>query len=127
MGADYKLGKKGTDYDGDGDLDFDCSGLVSWACEQLGVQFPNWSGHQIDACADVGREISVDDARSIRGALLFRPAGHQGKKYNHIALSLGSDDDTIEAMGRDYGVRRGEIGRRFTRAGLIPGIVYDHE
>jgi cell wall-associated NlpC family hydrolase len=104
--------------------EFDCAELISWSCAQLGVTFPDYSVSQIDACADAGLEISVSDAAGIRGALLFRPAGHNGAKYNHVALSAGSGDDTIEAMGKDYGVVVGEIGNRFTRAGYIPGITY---
>jgi hypothetical protein len=104
--------------------EFDCAELISWSCAQLGVTFPDYSVHQIDACAAAGLEISVSEAAGIRGALLFREAGHNGSKYNHVVLSVGSGDDTIEAMGSAYGVAVGEIGNRFTRAGYIPGITY---
>jgi hypothetical protein len=80
--------------------------------------------HQIEACAKAGLEISVAEAAGIRGALLFRNAGHNGTKYNHVALSLGTGEDTIEAMGSKYGVSVGEVGNRFTRGGYIPGITY---
>ena len=84
--------------------EFDCAELISWSCAQLGVTFPDYSVSQIDACAKAGLEISVSEASSIRGALLFRAAGHNGSQYNHVAPSLGSGNDTIEAMGKNYGV-----------------------
>lgn len=104
--------------------EFDCAELISWSCAQLGVQFPDYSVSQIDAVAAAGLEISVAEAGGVRGALLFREAGHNGAQYNHVALSIGTGDETIEAMGSAYGVAVGTIGNRFTRAGYIPGIVY---
>jgi len=104
--------------------EFDCAELISWSCAQLGIEFPSYSVSQIDAAARAGLEISVSQASGVRGALLFRSAGHNGSQYNHVALSLGTGKDTIEAMGRNYGVAVGEIGNRFTRAGYIPGIRY---
>jgi cell wall-associated NlpC family hydrolase len=119
----YVLGTNADEQNADED-EFDCAELISWSCAQLGVTFPDYSVSQIDACAKAGLEISVSDASSIRGALLFRAAGHNGSQYNHVALSLGSGNDTIEAMGKNYGVAVGEIGNRFTRAAYIPGITY---
>jgi len=104
--------------------EFDCAELISWSCAQLGVDLPSYSVSQIDAVAAAGLECSVDEAGDIRGALLFRAAGHNDTKYNHVALSLGTGDETIEAMGSKYGVAVGTIGSRFTRAGKIPGITY---
>jgi hypothetical protein len=60
----------------------------------------------------------------VRGALLFREAGHNDSKYNHVAISLGTGQETIEAMDTKHGVAVGEIGRRFTHGGYIPGIHY---
>jgi len=119
----YVLGTNADENDPN-ENEFDCAELISWSCAQLGVQFPDYSVSQIDACAAAGLEISVGEASGIRGALLFRAAGHNGSQYNHVALSVGSGDDTIEAMGSAYGVAVGEIGNRFTRAAYIPGITY---
>ena len=119
----YVLGTNADENNPDED-EFDCAELISWSCAQLGVKFPDYSVSQIDACSAAGLEISVAEAANVRGALLFRPAGHNGAKYNHVALSAGSGNDTIEAMGKDYGVVVGEIGNRFTRAGYIPGVTY---
>lgn len=104
--------------------EFDCAELISWSCAQLGVAFPDYSVSQIDAVANAGLECSVEEASGIRGALLFRSAGHNGTEYNHVALSLGTGEETIEAMSSRYGVAVGTIGDRFTRAGRIPGITY---
>jgi cell wall-associated NlpC family hydrolase len=104
--------------------EFDCAELISWSCAQLGVSLPDYSVSQIDAVANAGLECSVDEASGIRGALLFRAAGHNGSGYNHVALSVGTGEETIEAMGSQYGVAVGTIGDRFTRAGRIPGIIY---
>ncbi|HET9142636.1 peptidoglycan-binding protein [Actinophytocola sp.] len=103
---------------------FDCAELISWSCAQLGIELPSYSVSQMDAVAAAGLECSVEEASGIRGALLFREAGHNGSQYNHVALSVGSGNETIEAMGTAYGVAVGTIGHRFTRAGLIPGITY---
>lgn len=41
-------------------------------------------------------------------------------------VSMGDDQRTFEAMGRDYGVRFGQIhGRTWTSAGLIPELDYE--
>jgi cell wall-associated NlpC family hydrolase len=104
--------------------EFDCAELISWSLAQLGVEFPSYSVSQMDAVAKAGLELSVADAASIRGALLFRAAGHNDSQYNHVALSLGTGDDTIEAMGKAYGVCVGTVGHRFTRGGKIPGVIY---
>lgn len=119
----YVFGANADETNPDED-EFDCAELISWSLAQLGVSFPDYSVHQIDAVALAGLEISVSAAAGVRGALLFREAGHNGSKYNHVALSLGTGDDTIEAMSGKYGVCVGTVGQRFTRGGYIPGVVY---
>jgi cell wall-associated NlpC family hydrolase len=116
----------GTDADENNpdENEFDCAELISWSCAQLGVTLPSYSVSQIDAASAAGLEISVAEASNIRGALLFREAGHNGTSTNHVALSIGTGNETIEAMGSAYGVAVGTIGQRFTRGGLIPGIDY---
>ena len=92
----------------------DCSELVEWACYQLGVypKVPDGSWNQREHCL----EISVEDAATTPGALLFHPG--------HVAISTGDGKHTIEAMGRKYGVLNGNIGDRFDSGGLIPGVDY---
>jgi cell wall-associated NlpC family hydrolase len=91
---------------------FDCSELVQWACSRVGVSIVDGSSAQIAAC----KAIPVAEAARIRGALLW----HSG----HIAISLGDGANTVEAMGRKYGVVQGRIASRFTKGGLIPGMNY---
>ncbi|RZU51419.1 NlpC/P60 family protein [Krasilnikovia cinnamomea] len=119
----YVLGTNADENNPDED-EFDCAELISWACARLGVEFPSYSVSQIDASHHAGLGLSVSEAASVRGALLFRRAGHNGSQYNHVAVSLGTGDETIEAMGRAHGVAVGEIGNRFTDGGYIPGIQY---
>jgi cell wall-associated NlpC family hydrolase len=102
---------------------FDCSELTQWVCHQLRVkpEFPDGSGAQYEHCKRHGLEISLEDAITTPGALLF----HIGK---HVAISRG-DGKTIEARGKDYGVGifSATKGREFDAAGLIPGVDYGEE
>jgi hypothetical protein len=115
VGDRYVFGHEVNLEDPDPDT-FDCSELIQWACYQLGVEFPDGSSNQIGAVAKAGLERSVEACKSIAGALLWREG--------HVALSLGTGNETVEAKGKNYGVCESNIGRRFTRAGLIPGIEY---
>ncbi len=119
----YVLGANADETNPDED-EFDCAELISWSLAQFGITFPDYSVSQINAVAAAGLELSVSEAAGVRGALLFREAGHNGSQYNHVALSLGTGDDTIEAMGGRYGVCVGTVGSRFTRGGYIPGVTY---
>jgi peptidoglycan hydrolase-like protein with peptidoglycan-binding domain len=128
------LAQEGDDYDYGVDVDledpdpasFDCAELVEWALAQLGVLDGlkgdwNWSQGQRAAIEAAGLGCSVDEARSIRGALLFNS--------HHVAVSLGDGVQTIEAMGEQWNVRRGKIdgtsgAARFDGAGRVPGLQY---
>jgi hypothetical protein len=124
-GDDYHFGTE-VDLDDPDPASFDCAELVEWALAQLGVLEGlkgdwNWSQGQRAAVEAAGLACSVDEARSIRGALLFNSG--------HVAISLGDGVGTIEAMGEDYNVRRGKIdtssGRvRFDGAGRVPNLQY---
>jgi cell wall-associated NlpC family hydrolase len=105
---------------------FDCSGLVYWACAQVGVDIPSTSETQYAWCRDHHTLISVDQALHTRGALLFE-AGSDGTRDNpgHVAISLGDGRQTIEARGTGYGVHRQPTARRpWSHGGLIPGMRY---
>jgi peptidoglycan hydrolase-like protein with peptidoglycan-binding domain len=123
-GKDYDYGVE-TDLTDPDPASFDCAELVEWALAQLGVLDGlkgnwNWSQGQRQAIEAAGLSCSVDDARSIPGALLFNS--------HHVAVSLGTGNETIEAMGEAWNVRRGTIdgksGGRFDGAGRIPGLRY---
>lgn len=91
---------------------FDCSGLIHFALDQIGVAFVHGSKAQIEAC----QPITVDEALQTPGALLW----FEG----HDAISLG-DGKTLEAVTKpNNGVGSYAHGNRFTKAGLIPGIEY---
>lgn len=112
LGVPYAIGP-GVGKDPAG---FDCSGLIWWACRELGVTIPHGSSAQIAHVTP----ISVAAARAIPGALLWRE-GHDG-------LSTGAG--VIEA--RTPRVVEGawtdtfDGGKtRWTHAGLIPGITYE--
>lgn len=96
---------------------FDCSGLVDWATSRLGVRLAAPSQNQLNRSI----HIPLDQGIHTRGALI----GHDGYGADgHIAISLGNGT-TIEAKGRAYGVGVfSTAGRRFTRAGLVPGLDY---
>lgn len=114
VGKPYDYGAEADPNDADPSA-FDCSELVQWAAARVGVDFVDGSYAQL---AGVER-ITVDQARLIRGALLFpQPDAH------HVAISLGDGAHTVEAKGRAYGVVQGDIGSRFGAAGLIPGLDY---
>ena len=132
--VDLCLAQEGDDYDYGVDVDledpdpasFDCAELVEWALAQLGVLDGlkgdwNWSQGQRGAIEAAGLGRSVDEARNIRGALLFNS--------HHVAVSLGDGVQTIEAMGEAYNVRKGKIdgtsgSPRFDGAGLVPNLQY---
>jgi cell wall-associated NlpC family hydrolase len=115
VGDKYVYGAEVDLDDPDPDV-FDCSELVQWACHQTGVYIPDGSTSQFNYCSAKGTRISVDAARSIRGALLFHPG--------HVAISLG-DGRTVEAANPRVGVIIGTIGSRFTSAARVPGMTYD--
>jgi cell wall-associated NlpC family hydrolase len=111
------LSQKGKTYiygaEADGQVNpkaFDCSELIQWAMERLGMEFPDGSANQIA----YAKPISVEEALRTPGALLYRPG--------HIAISLGNGK-TMEARGSDYGV--GVFSARdrgWTAGGLIPEL-----
>lgn len=115
VGDKYVYGAEAAASDPDPSA-FDCSELIQWACSQVGVSFADGSSNQIAAIRSSGLERSVAACARVRGALLWREG--------HVAISLGDGKTTVEARGRAYGVTEATIGTRFTRGGLIPGLIY---
>ena len=73
---------------------FDCCELVRWAAARAGVAVPDGSWTQYLALKEQGGEISVDQALSTPGALLFSfsspPSPGSGRPSQaHVAISLG--------------------------------------
>lgn len=111
---------------------FDCSEATEWGANGLGVRPPMPDGSWIQArhCRAHGTLIPVADAFGIAGALLFRfsgdPFGAGRPGDAHVAVSMGDRKATVEARGRAFGL--GVFGavtaRRWTHAGLVPGLDY---
>lgn len=95
---------------------FDCSELVQWAGDRIGVNPPDGSFNQWPWSLHVG----LAQAIATRGALLFVGTA---TRVHHVAISLG-DGTTIEARGRKWGVGTWAAVGRFDGAGLIPGLTY---
>ena len=94
---------------------FDCSELVQWCCERVGITgCPRTSTEQRAWCSEHHTTLSVATAIKTKGALLFA--------NGHVAISLGNGR-TIEAMNPADGVRQGNAnGRRgWIAGGRIPG------
>jgi cell wall-associated NlpC family hydrolase len=106
---------------------FDCSELVQWAAHRAGVEMPDGSWNQYLTLEQQGGDITVEQALSTPGALLFSfsspPSAGSGRPAQaHVAISLG-DGRTIEARGSDYGVGSWEANAdRFQYAAVIPAL-----
>jgi hypothetical protein len=108
------LAKEGMEYEWGGTTKatgFDCSGIIYRIMQKAGhTYFPRTSGEIYEH----SKKISLKKAIKTRGAILYAPG--------HIAISLGNGK-TIEAMGEDYGVVKGNAHGRFTAGGLLPELV----
>lgn len=109
---------------------FDCSELVEWGSNHLGVNptMPDGSWVQAAHCNRHGTLISVEKGILTAGALLFVFSGSpfEGDRPDkaHVAVSLGNGM-TIEARGAKFGVGVFSVENRgWTHAGLIPGVIY---
>jgi cell wall-associated NlpC family hydrolase len=115
--------------------DFDCSGLVSWACGRAGVAptQPHSAFMQAQLCMRNSLEVTVEQAVATRGALLFKfpdvtdvLALTTRPKGAHVAWSLGNGT-TIEAASPGWGVGTFSSNpktREWTHGGLLPGVEY---
>ncbi|MFP7697106.1 peptidoglycan DD-metalloendopeptidase family protein [Trueperella sp. LYQ143] len=94
----------------DGPGEFDCSGLIVWGLQQIGLLARGEDRHST-ALAVMGRQISVEEGITTRGAFLWTPT--------HIAISRG-DGTTIEARNPDLGVGIfPATGRGWTGANIL--------
>lgn len=105
---------------------FDCSELVQWACNHVGVEMVDGAQNQYNFCKQHGTTISIDDAMHTRGALAF--ITEPNHVIGHVFFLLG-DGRTMEAKGAKYGVgvfsaRNASGHPRFDKAARIPGIDY---
>ncbi len=131
-GDQYVFGHEVSPDDNDPSI-FDCSELIQWGCDRLGVtpKMPDGSWLQYRHCWGAGTAVTIDAGMRTRGALLFRfssnPLTGDRPSSAHVAMSLG-DGRTIEARGSRYGVGIFDAwGRGWTQAAVIPGVDYTKE
>lgn len=107
---------------------FDCSGLVTYAARQLGLNPPTISWLQARWCRDMGTLVSINDALNTPGALLFEGANHAYDGFisgGHVVITIGNGHDVIEAKGHAWGVLvDSALGRPWTNAARMPGVSY---
>lgn len=94
IGRRYRLG--GTGDPGDG---FDCSGLIQYAYERIGISLPRRSMDQ----ARAGREVGRDEAALLPGDVLTF-AGN-GRGVTHVGLYIG-DGRFIHSASRGVQISR---------------------
>jgi cell wall-associated NlpC family hydrolase len=115
QGKPYRWGASGP-------AAFDCSGLVQYCANKVGVHTvhkPVSAIYEHIKDTAVGYIISVDQAIATRGSVLIRISSAEG---NHIAISLGNGQ-TMEAHGKATGCGIYPAhGRLWTAGAIIPGI-----
>lgn len=110
---------------------WDCAEFISWCVFQTsrifvgcrGANHDAYTGYWNEDKATLCRIISIDEAAFTVGAILLR-VPNPGIRMGHIVFSDGNGG-TVEAMGKDFGVRRGEIQDRLWHFGLlVNGVDY---
>ena len=95
--------------EGNGPVDFDCSGLTAWAWRQVGVSLPDYSYSQWDITARISREQLQP------GDLVFWFGGD----VHHVAIVVTADAGRVriaEAANPDAGVRIRDFGDSWDQA-----------
>lgn len=108
------LAREGMEYEWGGTsakTGFDCSGIINRIMTNAGYE--NYPRHS-SAIYEHSKKIPLEKAIKTRGAILYTEG--------HIAISLGNGK-TIEAMGEDYGVVKGNAHGRFKYGGLLPELL----
>lgn len=123
-GKEYVFGAEAAKTDAN-PAKFDCSELVEWSCNRVGIAMPDTAFLQWRTCVDAGNDLSVANGMRTRGALLFVGDGTGAARdaITHVAWSLG-DGTTIEARGTKWGVGCWPSVNRFNFAGKVPGAAY---
>jgi hypothetical protein len=102
---------------------FDCSGLVVWSAKQSGYEAPGFGNTNAEGLYQFtkksGGEMSPEEAKKQKGALLFRK--EEGAAAHHVAISLG-DGTTMEAKGTKEGVGQFPERDTWNTAGVLPGM-----
>jgi cell wall-associated NlpC family hydrolase len=97
--------------EGNGPVDFDCSGLTAWAWRQVGVSLPDYSYSQWDITARISREQLQP------GDLVFWFGGD----VHHVAIVVTVDAGRVriaEAANPGAGLRVRDLGDSWDQAYL---------
>ena len=97
--------------EGNGPVDFDCSGLTAWAWRQAGISLPDYSYSQWDITARISREQLQP------GDLVFWFGGD----VHHVAIVVTVDAGRVriaEAANPGAGLRVRELGDSWDQAYL---------
>ncbi|WP_336251009.1 C40 family peptidase [Stomatohabitans albus] len=107
LGVPYLFGGKRPDGK-PGRWRLDCSGLVQWSLRNAyGLRIPAGSTQQRDWLRKHGTRVSMDQARSTVGVVIWKPG--------HIAFSMGGSR-TIEQPKTGDVCKIGKMGNRFVEA-----------
>jgi len=132
IGESYILGSKAPLGNPNFKGPWDCAEFITWCVFQasgLVIGSRNgdaYTGFWADDANTKCRLISIEDAAGIAGAVILRkPIDPQGNnRMGHIVFSNGKGK-TVEAMGKKFGVKSGEINGRIWDTGLlVKGIDY---
>jgi len=104
IGTPYEWG--GTDANG-----FDCSGLIQFAYEDVGIRLPRTSTAQMSA----GAPVTPEPARLRPGDLLGFSADRSGQT-DHVGLYIGSGEFIHSSSS---GVRVSSLDNRYWRNSLV--------
>ena len=105
----------------------DCSGLVRWACHQLGEEVAHHSHYlYTDYCRNKGKLINglrADGTEPLPGSLVFL-VNEQGRKH-HVGVYCG-DNIVIEAKGTQWGIVTSQLAH-WDAWGELKCISYDNK
>ncbi len=107
IGAPYVLG-------GESPSGVDCSGLVQYAYQQVGIQVPRTAAQQFQA----GRP----QRRVLPGDLLFFRTDHSGA-VSHVGIYAGSGQ-MIHASSGSRQVRKVKLNQRYWRERMVGGATF---
>lgn len=116
---------------------WDCAEFMSWLVYQVGgflygcvdnsgnpATVESYTGAWKHDSQRLGVRVPVAQAAATVGAVLLRYPPSPGS-MGHIVVCDG-EGGTVEAMGRDYGVRSGKVSGRVWDTGVfVPGFTYD--
>lgn len=120
LGKPYRFGAESHGYEPPDA--FDCSEFVQYVLRLLGMEWVDGSYNQYADCEKNGTIITIDEARGLPGALVFRRS-ETTKAICHVAFCDGLNN-TIEARGKDYGTGVWPWRPGWTDAAKIPGVKY---